>query len=50
MSYKLAMTMPENIGITAVVASLPDSASMDCVLGKKAAGGFNCQWYQRRVE
>jgi polyhydroxybutyrate depolymerase len=36
MSYKLAMTMPEKCaGITAVVASLPDSASMDCVLGKK---------------
>ena len=36
MSYKLAMTMPGKcIGITAVVASLPDSASMDCVLGKK---------------
>lgn len=36
MSYKLAMTMPGKcMGITAVVASLPDSASMDCVWGKK---------------
>ncbi len=36
MSYKLAMTMPEKcIGITAVVASLPDSVSTDCEAAKK---------------
>lgn len=36
MSYKLAMTMPEKCtGITAVVASLPDSMSMDCAASKK---------------
>lgn len=36
MSYKLAMTMPQKcIGITAVVASLPDSVSTDCEDTKK---------------
>lgn len=36
MGYKLAMTMPEKcIGITAVVASLPDSVSTDCEDTKK---------------
>jgi polyhydroxybutyrate depolymerase len=36
MGYKLAMTMPEKcIGITAVVANLPDSLSSDCENTKK---------------
>ncbi len=36
MAYKLAMMMPEKcIAITAVVASLPDSASIDCMLAGK---------------
>lgn len=36
MAYKLAMTMPEKcMGITAVVASLPDSTSIDCMLAGK---------------
>jgi polyhydroxybutyrate depolymerase len=36
MGYKLAMTMPEKcIGITAIVASLPDSISTDCEDTKK---------------
>ncbi|RYY64746.1 MAG: poly(3-hydroxybutyrate) depolymerase [Chitinophagaceae bacterium] len=37
MAYKLAMTMPEKcMGITAVVASLPDSTAIDCIAARKA--------------
>ena len=37
MAYKLAMTMPEKcVAITAVVASLPDSAAMDCTPSGRA--------------
>lgn len=37
MSYKLAMTMPDQIkAITAIVANIPDSASCDCILANKA--------------
>lgn len=37
MSYKLAMTMPDQIkAITAIVANMPDSASCDCILANKA--------------
>ncbi|MDN3656652.1 PHB depolymerase family esterase [Ferruginibacter paludis] len=37
MSYKLAMTMPDQIkAITAIVANMPDSASCDCTLANKA--------------
>jgi polyhydroxybutyrate depolymerase len=32
MAYKLAMTMPDKIkGITALVASIPDTSNMDCI-------------------
>jgi polyhydroxybutyrate depolymerase len=37
MSYKLAMTMPDQIkAITAIVANMPDSASCDCTFANKA--------------
>ena len=37
MAYRLAMTMPGKCAaITAVVASLPDSASIDCIASGKA--------------
>jgi polyhydroxybutyrate depolymerase len=36
MAYKLAMTMPEKcLAITAVVASLPDTSAMDCIVSGK---------------
>jgi polyhydroxybutyrate depolymerase len=37
MSYKLAMTMPDQVkAITAIVANMPDSASCDCTFANKA--------------
>ena len=37
MAYKLALTMPEKIrAITAIVANLPDSSNMDCIIKRKA--------------
>ena len=37
MAYKLALTMPDQIkAIAAVVANMPDSASLDCLVSNKA--------------